>query len=139
MEVGWRLDDPVTIIATKPNDEMAPIRKRMPVILPKTVWPEWLGEREAPSDAPAKLLVPYGGHLEEAWIDVLAQPRALIAIDRGERHVCAVVRVPSIEGEDARRSHRSGSVSSVSEPAISIASRACCLLKAFVPSSRSCA
>ena len=32
--------------------------------------------------------------------------RALIAIDRGERHVCAVVRVPSIEEEDARRSHR---------------------------------
>ena len=27
-------------------------------------------------------------------------------IDRGERHVCAVVRVPSIEEEDARRPHR---------------------------------
>jgi transposase len=30
-------------------------------------------------------------------IDVLALLRALIAIDRGERHVCAVVRVPSTE------------------------------------------
>ena len=39
-------------------------------------------------------------------IDVLALLRALIAIDRGERHVCAVVRVPSLEEEDARRSHR---------------------------------
>jgi transposase len=39
-------------------------------------------------------------------IDVLALLRALIAIDRGERHVCAVVRVPSVEEEDARRSHR---------------------------------
>lgn len=39
-------------------------------------------------------------------IDVLALLRALIATDRGERHVCAVVRVPSIEEEDARRSHR---------------------------------
>ena len=39
-------------------------------------------------------------------IDVLMLLRALIAIDRGERHVCAVVRVPSIEQEDARRSHR---------------------------------
>ena len=39
-------------------------------------------------------------------IDVLALLRALIAIDRGERHVCAVVRVPSIEEEDARRPHR---------------------------------
>ena len=32
-------------------------------------------------------------------IDVLALLRALIATDRGERHVCAVVRVPSIEEE----------------------------------------
>jgi transposase len=39
-------------------------------------------------------------------IDVLALLRALIATDRGERHVCAIVRVPSIEEEDARRSHR---------------------------------
>jgi transposase len=39
-------------------------------------------------------------------IDVLALLRALIAIDRGERHVCAVVHVPSVAEEDARRSHR---------------------------------
>lgn len=52
-----------TIIATKPNDEMAPIRKRMPTILSKTVSPRWLGEREAPPDAAAEPLVPYGGHL----------------------------------------------------------------------------
>jgi len=37
-------------------------------------------------------------------IDVLALLRALIATDRGERHVCAIV--PSVEEEDARRSHR---------------------------------
>jgi transposase len=39
-------------------------------------------------------------------IDVLALVRALIATDRGERHVCAIVRIPSVEEEDARRSHR---------------------------------
>lgn len=39
-------------------------------------------------------------------IDVLALLRALIAIDRGERHVCAVARAPSVEEEDARRPHR---------------------------------
>ncbi len=39
-------------------------------------------------------------------IDVLALLRSLIATDRGERHVCAIVRVPSVEEEDARRSHR---------------------------------
>jgi transposase len=39
-------------------------------------------------------------------IDALALLRALIAIDRGERHICSVVRVPTIEEEDARHSHR---------------------------------
>ncbi|MGK7296575.1 MAG: IS110 family transposase [Candidatus Wenzhouxiangella sp. M2_3B_020] len=39
-------------------------------------------------------------------IDALMLLRASIAIDRGDNHVCAVVRVPGIEEEDARRSHR---------------------------------
>ena len=39
-------------------------------------------------------------------IDVLALLNVLVAIDRGERHVCSVVRVLSVEEEDARRSHR---------------------------------
>jgi transposase len=39
-------------------------------------------------------------------IDVLMLLRALIALDRGDKHVCAVVRVPTLEEEDARRSHR---------------------------------
>src|SRR6266404_5285410 len=39
-------------------------------------------------------------------IDVLALLRALSATDRGERHVCAIVRIPTVEEEDARRSHR---------------------------------
>lgn len=39
-------------------------------------------------------------------IDVLMLLRALIAIDRGDNHVAAIVRVPSVEEEDARRSHR---------------------------------
>jgi transposase len=39
-------------------------------------------------------------------IDVLMLVRALPAVHRGDRHVCAIVRVPSVEEEDARRSHR---------------------------------
>ena len=39
-------------------------------------------------------------------IDALTLLRALIALDRGEHHVCAVVRIPSLQEEDARRSHR---------------------------------
>jgi transposase len=39
-------------------------------------------------------------------IDALTLLRALIALDRGEHHVCAVVRIPTVQEEDARRSHR---------------------------------
>jgi transposase len=39
-------------------------------------------------------------------IDVVALIRALVALERGDRNVCAVVRIPSIAEEDARRSHR---------------------------------
>jgi transposase len=39
-------------------------------------------------------------------IDVLMLLRALIATDRGDKHVAAIVRVPSVEQEDAGRSHR---------------------------------
>jgi transposase len=39
-------------------------------------------------------------------IDVPMLVRALLAIDRGDRHVCSIVRAPSVEEEDARRSHR---------------------------------
>lgn len=39
-------------------------------------------------------------------IDVEALLRALIAWCRGERHVCSMVVIPSVEEEDLRRSHR---------------------------------
>ena len=39
-------------------------------------------------------------------IDVLMLVRAIVAVDRGDRHVCSVVRVPTMQEEDARRSHR---------------------------------
>lgn len=39
-------------------------------------------------------------------IDALAMLRALAAVYRGERQVCAQVRVLTVEEEDARRSHR---------------------------------
>jgi transposase len=39
-------------------------------------------------------------------VDVLMLVRAIVAIDRGDRHVCSIVRVPIVEEEDARRSHR---------------------------------
>lgn len=39
-------------------------------------------------------------------IDVLMLLRALVAVERGDRHVCSVVRIPTVQEEDARRSHR---------------------------------
>ncbi len=39
-------------------------------------------------------------------IDALGMVRALMAFERGEEQVFSVVRVPSVEGEDARRVHR---------------------------------
>lgn len=39
-------------------------------------------------------------------IDALGMLRALMAFERGEDQVFSVVRVPSVEGEDARRVHR---------------------------------
>jgi putative SOS response-associated peptidase YedK len=39
---------------------MAPLHNRMPVILPRAVWRQWLGEEEeTPLDAAAELLAPY--------------------------------------------------------------------------------
>ena len=39
-------------------------------------------------------------------VDVEQQLHALIAWCRGERHVCSMVVIPSVEAEDLRRSHR---------------------------------
>ena len=72
-------------------------------------------------------------------IDVLALLRALIATDRGERHVCAIVRVPSVEEEDARRSHRERQRLVRERTGHINASRDCCLHRVSGTSSRSCA
>ena len=47
-----------TIITTTPNDLMATIHDRMPVILPPSAWDEWLDPANAELDTLGKLLVP---------------------------------------------------------------------------------
>ena len=47
-----------TIITTTPNDLLATIHDRMPVILPPSAWDEWLDPERADVDTLGKLLVP---------------------------------------------------------------------------------
>lgn len=47
-----------TIITTTPNDTMAPIHDRMPVILPESAWASWLDPDNHDLEALSTLLVP---------------------------------------------------------------------------------
>ena len=58
---GNRTSDPLrscTIITTTPNDTMAQIHDRMPVILPPSAWDEWLDPDNDDIETLGKLLVP---------------------------------------------------------------------------------
>jgi putative SOS response-associated peptidase YedK len=58
---GNRTGDPLrscTIITTSPNDTMAQIHDRMPVILPPSAWDEWLDPDNDDIETLGKLLVP---------------------------------------------------------------------------------
>jgi putative SOS response-associated peptidase YedK len=58
---GNRTGDPLrscTIITTTPNDTMAQIHDRMPVILPPSAWDEWLDPGHDDIGTLGKLLVP---------------------------------------------------------------------------------
>jgi len=47
-----------TIITTTANDTMAPIHDRMPVVLPRSAWDQWLDPGDADLDTLGRLLVP---------------------------------------------------------------------------------
>ena len=67
----WRPDDtPVlscTIITTEPNDLLAPIHNRMPVILPPDAYDLWLDPAEQKPAALNALLKPYPADLMTAY------------------------------------------------------------------------
>jgi putative SOS response-associated peptidase YedK len=55
------------IITTGPNDLMASIHDRMPVILPRKTWDQWLGAGENEVGSLERLLQPYPANEMEAW------------------------------------------------------------------------
>jgi putative SOS response-associated peptidase YedK len=52
-----------TIITGEPNETVAPIHDRMPVMLPPSAWKEWLDPENADVETLGKLLVPAPAHL----------------------------------------------------------------------------
>ncbi len=57
-----------TIVTCPPNALVAELHNRMPVILPPSVWPTWLGEEAADSPATLKaLLAPYPAEGMVMW------------------------------------------------------------------------
>jgi putative SOS response-associated peptidase YedK len=56
-----------TIITGEPNDLVAPIHNRMPVILRREAWPQWLGEQPASTAEMEALLKPFPAERMRAY------------------------------------------------------------------------
>ncbi len=55
------------IITTTPNELCAELHDRMPVVLGRQVWPEWLGEEPADLQRLKALLAPYPAEQMTCW------------------------------------------------------------------------
>ncbi len=64
-EDGWLRS--CVIVTTTPNDLLAPIHDRMPVVLPETEWARWLDPEHHDVDALSELLVPFPNDQLELW------------------------------------------------------------------------
>ena len=56
-----------TILTCTPNDVMAKLHDRMPVILAESDWPKWLGEEAATDDELLELLAPCPDDALKVW------------------------------------------------------------------------
>jgi len=56
-----------TILTCAPNDVMADLHDRMPVILAESDWPKWLGETTASEDELLALLRPCPDDVLKIW------------------------------------------------------------------------
>jgi putative SOS response-associated peptidase YedK len=66
LSVGERVHS-FAIITTTPNEMCAELHNRMPVLLGREVWPEWLGEEPADSSRLKALLSPYPSEEMICW------------------------------------------------------------------------
>ncbi len=64
-EDGWLRS--CVIVTTKPNHLLAPIHDRMPVVLPKSRWAQWLDPEDHDVDTLSELLVPLPEDVLELW------------------------------------------------------------------------
>ena len=56
-----------TILTCEPNEFMAPIHNRMPVLLPQDAWPVWLGETGAGPEQLQALCKPFPSERMISW------------------------------------------------------------------------
>jgi len=56
-----------TVITTSPNELMAPIHNRMPVIIPRDAYAEWLDPLQTDGKQAARLLIPFPADRMIAW------------------------------------------------------------------------
>ncbi len=69
---AWRAPDgktikSFTIITTQPNDLLAALHDRMPVLIAPDRWAEWLGEIGTTQDQLKAMLAPYPSGLMAVW------------------------------------------------------------------------
>jgi putative SOS response-associated peptidase YedK len=69
---NWRSPDgewlrSFTIVTTEPNELLAPLHDRMPVILGPEDWPQWLGESAVAPQRLKAMLAPYPANDIVAW------------------------------------------------------------------------
>jgi putative SOS response-associated peptidase YedK len=65
---GRETVETVTIVTGPANELMASVHNRMPAILPREMWSDWLGEREASSEELLAMLQPYPSELMQAHL-----------------------------------------------------------------------
>jgi putative SOS response-associated peptidase YedK len=56
-----------TIITCEPNQFLADLHDRMPVILPEAKWPKWLGEEPATEETMLAMLKPCADATVKVW------------------------------------------------------------------------